>query len=144
MKGPAGRSFFTRSVQKVLMKAKLIAAESSLYGKQRDNESVDTRNSDSRRNTRAKHGPDGWKDNEEYDAMGKMINRIRSLSTKQSLKPRASMRQYENDEVFIQPPGRSSVSLQRASVIKNVVQPDTGLQHSYNIPVSNLFSELLN
>ena len=96
--------------------------------------------------------PSGWNDgssvkpknNEENDAMGRMIKRIRTLSTKQSMKPRTNASHNEHDDVFIQPSGRPSVPIPRVSVIRNVVQPDIDLQHNYNIPVSNLFSQLLN
>ena len=96
-----------------------------------------------------------------YDAMGMMLERIRSVSTA-NLEPNTVKQANDHyDDVFIQPHGRNEDTRRstqnkvhvsqpsRTSVIKKMKDTRTSaqeinLQEYYNIPVSNHFSQLLN
>ena len=138
MRGPTGRSFLTRSFQKVLMKAKLIEKSTDLYmpdGWKHERHSLKS----------GKPGqeniPPGRKSSVSYNAMGRMINRIRSVSTA-TWKENNTIAE-DNDEVFSIPGVRKQYS-NRASVITTTRKEDFKLQQHYNIPVQNSFSNLLN
>lgn len=70
----------------------------------------------------------GWKHNQNYNALGIMINRIRSLS---------SATNNPND-VIVKP------DLMKHTARPSVIKPRTSLQEHYNVPVQNKFSHLLN
>ena len=77
----------------------------------------------------------GWKPNVKYDAMGRMISRIRAVSTNAPVP-------NENDEVFHKIERRNQKS--RNSVIRSVPKEDMNLQQYYNVPVHNPFTDPLN
>ena len=118
MRGPTGRSFLTRSFQKVLMKAKLIEKSTDLYmpdGWKHERHSLKS----------GKPGqeniPPGRKSSVSYNAMGRMINRIRSVSTA-TWKENNTIAE-DNDEVFSIPVVRKQYS-NRASVITTTRKED--------------------
>ena len=154
MRGPSGFSFLTENMQKVLSEANLIKRRtepSSQYGT-KDNPP------ESMKKLEPKKVPHGRKP---YDAMGMMLERIRSVSTA-NLEPNTVKQANDHyDDVFIQPHGRNEDTRRstqnkvhvsqpsRTSVIKKMKDTRTSaqeinLQEYYNIPVSNHFSQLLN
>ena len=116
MRGCGGRSFMTKSIEKVLFKAGLI-------------------------NTKEESNPNGWKKphknipqggkGQSYNPMGILIDRIRSQSSAK----------FTNDEVFENQCNRRDDF--RPSVIQPPKKL-SNLQEHYNIPVHNTFSDLLN
>ena len=142
MRGPAGRSFLTRSIQKVLMKAQLIEKNNDLYvheGWMHSRVTMPNTNRDQRAYSTMHQEtvPKGRKPPSGYNAMDMMMKRIRTISTATQ-----KNRQSENDEVFHKVDGRNQKT--RHSVIKTVPKEDLNLQQYYNVPVHNPFTDLLN
>ena len=138
MRGPAGRSFLTRSIQKVLTKAKLINENSELYEYEYATPVPDSK----RQKVFAQHEqfPHGRKPSQRYNPMGLMIDRIRTVSS--ATQNARKDDQYENDEVFKVPHGKNNKT--RASVIRATQRDESSLQKHYNVPVHNSFTNLLN
>ena len=147
MNGPLGKFFLTQSFEKVFKIAGIIR-ETSVTNREPP---VDL-GAPQQRKRSVRHLPEGWTASQtrrarqvpnppssntspqllhpqqRYDAMGMMIERVRSLS---SARP-------ETDDVF----GNPNNARSRASVIK--MPTNNKLQEFYNIPVSNHFTTLLN
>ena len=127
MRGAAGRSFLTRSIQKVLMKAKLIDENSELYVHQGWKENVTVPNTKRLSHIRKdvnQHEclPHGRKPSGRYNPMGLMIDRIRTVSS--ATQNTRKDDQYENDEVFTH--GRNQET--RPSVIRTIPREESNLQ----------------
>ena len=150
MRGPHGRSFLTRSVQKVLMKAQLIVKNDILYGHQgwKNSAAADPPHTNNPAHTRRVESQQIERHpSTRYNAMGLMIRRIRSLS---SAHQNGKANHIVNDEVFSVPSGRNEAKKNavhkpernpRPSVIKT---SPACLQSCYSVPVSNLFETLGN
>ena len=141
MLGHAGRKAFQDSVLNILSNAGIYKArkeENKLPEgrKVRNTSEWVTRKPNGRNLTSENTIPAGRKPNQ-YDPMGKMIQRIRAVS----IKNHTQLRKDESDEVFCSPKERTSNTQgpHRQSVIKT-----SSLQGHYNIPVSNSFSQFLN
>ena len=139
MRGPAGKSFLTRSIQKVLKKAQLIDQHSEPYIHEgwRDSQ---TAPKTSLPHYEKQRSPHGWKKSEHYNPMGLMIERIRTVSS--AAQNARNDCQDVSDDVFTKP--RQSNRKTRASVIKTIPREESNLQKHYNVPVLNSFSHLLN
>ena len=124
MNGPSGKAFLTESILSVLVKANLAEQFKPAV--------FVNRNSYRERTMRTRAV--SHKQVYQYDAMGLMINRIRSSSNIQNL-PRNQTNTID-DDVFFQQAGKHFV--QRPSIIKGPVQT----QNPYSIPVSNRFDIL--
>ena len=127
MRGPSGRHFLTESILKVLVKANL--ANSNCLAKNVQNNSLN------RKPRNAHERPHIQKSTSHYDAMGIMVERIRSCSqppTKQS-------QVQSEDDVFLHPVGRRKPL--RSSVIKGTLQHS---ENQFSVPVSNRFEALGN
>lgn len=126
--------FLTRSGEKVLINAGLIdeTSEINLPNGWKKDENVK-----SSKKFESVNDSSGWKHNPRYNAMGMMINRIRSFS---SVTQKNKSEQANNvvDDVFMNP------DMMKHSMRASVIKPRTCLQEHYNVPVQNMYSQLLN
>ena len=83
-------------------------------------------------------GPIGRKLHPGYNAMGIMLDRIRSLSTNEQNQKKSEKASHVNDEVFL-----STASMKQSPKV-SVIKPTSYLQQHYNVPVHNMFTNLLN
>ena len=146
MRGQAGMSFLTKNMQKALSEANLIKGQTELNSQHRTKDNL----SGQKKKLEPKRVPHGRKPSRGYDAMGMMLERIRSVSIANP--------EPTHDDVFIQPHGRDAgpSSTQNKGVpqpsrksviirmIKTIPMEDSNLQKHYNVPVHNSFSQLLN
>ena len=152
MRGPAGRTFLTRSIQKVLMKAQLIEENNELYshdGWKKVPYSTAQTNSPSHmgrvESHPANHRNDNRRPSMRYNPMGIMIQRIQSLSSA-TLNGKGASHQG-NDDVFPAQSASARPVIQEPKVQSrtSVIRPGpNGLQNIYSVPVSNYFTALGN
>ena len=129
MKGPGGKSFLTNSIERVLNKAGLIEIPHGWKN-------------DTRKDSQPpKMSSDGWKSKQRYDAMGIMVDRIRTLSSATQRNRKADHTKCDNDEVFTQADNKPN---DRPSVIRSNPKSHSNLQEHYSVPVKNQFSHFLN
>ena len=144
MRGPAGLSFLTNSIQKVLTKANLISVNTSPYLP------PGWMNNLSPIQTVTRQNPcDVPKQNKMYDPMQILQQRVRNLSSA-NVKAKTVNQRTADDEVFIPGRPRNVPNVQQPErVIQNsgvsvIKRMESLYQQKYNIPVSNPFDTLGN